>query len=623
MSIALRSLLVCGAAGLALAACTAEVPEACVTADCVQSALGAGSNADAGSDGAYGTAANAHVCTGGYNFTPSGSGKLTVPGPYPGTTMQLELAAPPGCDQKFVLALFGGGWAEGHSEAMDYLIPAMAANGIVYGSLEYTTNVPMNIITDEVRTALAEVRGAAGQLGIDPNKMGVMGFSAGGQLAYQGGFTDGHLRWIGGLYGPTDMTELEAADCNPNTPVGQTDIAAGICTVVLNVMGNTLPGNNQGYYNGQSPIFSAPNLANDPLHPGVFVGYSTDDVIVTSPQQQALVGELHSLGAPVAVDQTTNFHGANILQLSLDAVNNAKAVLDSPPAPYTPGPLTVPAGGFRVNGDLYYSNGSHYCHFADGAYYKIVFGALDPLALPDYLRTPDMAFDGDCAEVAPAGPFSVNGVDLYFSNGSHYCHFGDFPWYAFTQGNRPVASLPSYGRTPNMPYDGDCAEVWPQGDWRINGDLYHSNGSHYCHYRLWLSATPPLSLFDFARPPDMPYDGDCQQALPAGPFAVNGVDLYFSNGSHYCHFGDYPWYAFTQANRPVSSLPNYPNTPGEPYDGNCAEVWPAGDWRVNTDLYHSNGSHYCHYTTWTSPVPPLSLFDFARLPDMPNDGDCH
>ena len=314
---------VAGVATIAVTACTAEAPMSCATAACLESALGSGSAAT--------PSEKSHVggCTAGYNFT--GANKLTIPG----TSLQIELAALPGCNQKFVLALFGGGWAGGHSEDMDYLAIPMLQRGIVYGSLEYSTNAPMGLITAEVQAALNAVRGAAPILGIDTNKMGIMGFSAGGQLAYQGGFADAQVRWIGGMYGPTDMAALEAADCNPNTAAGQLNIAGGICGDILDVMGG-FPQTNPAAYQAFSPVNTVANLVNDPFHPGVFVGYSKDDIVVPPDEAAELIGKLQAMGAPVAADETTNFHGANLAQLSLDALNNAQAVLDSPPAPYAP-----------------------------------------------------------------------------------------------------------------------------------------------------------------------------------------------------------------------------------------------------------------------------------------------
>lgn len=280
------------------------------TAAAIENALGAQST----------TRAATSNCTAGYNFT--GDHRITIPG----TSLQIELAALPGCNQKFVLALFGGGWAAGQSSDMDYLAIPMLQRGIVYGSLNYTTNVPMSFITAEVALALNAVRAGAGILGIDPAKMGILGFSAGGQLAYQGGFADGHVAWIGGLYGPTDMTALADADCNPNTVDGAINIQGGICADIINVMVG-FPNTNPGAYQAFSPVNSAGNAAATRGVKGVFIGYSVDDIIVPPDQAAKLESRLQSLGIPFVSDQTTGFHGANLPALSLQALDNAQSVL--------------------------------------------------------------------------------------------------------------------------------------------------------------------------------------------------------------------------------------------------------------------------------------------------------
>ncbi len=130
-------------------------------------------------------------------------------GGYHAAVGNVRLSARAGCNQKFILALHGGAWVSGTAADMDVLAAPMNAAGIVYASLEYTNGAPMSQILAEVASVIASARANAVALGIDASRMGLIGFSAGGQLALEAGLIDGHMRWIGSFSGPTDITALE------------------------------------------------------------------------------------------------------------------------------------------------------------------------------------------------------------------------------------------------------------------------------------------------------------------------------------------------------------------------------------------------------------------------------
>jgi acetyl esterase/lipase len=92
-----------------------------------------------------------------------------------------------GKGQLAVLWIHGGGWTGGTSESIFPLARYTASRGAVSFVVDYRLVTPGRItVADAVgdcRSAVRFVRGHAAQLGIDPNKIAVVGESAGGHLA--------------------------------------------------------------------------------------------------------------------------------------------------------------------------------------------------------------------------------------------------------------------------------------------------------------------------------------------------------------------------------------------------------------------------------------------------------
>ena len=118
----------------------------------------------------------------------------------------------------------GGGWTgrdkRKGSEIVD--IPAMTARGYVVAAVNYRRApgyrfpAPLN----DVKCAVRFLRANAARYGIDPNRVGIWGGSAGGHLAAMVGLTDpsagfdvgehieqsSRVRAVADLFGPTDLT---------------------------------------------------------------------------------------------------------------------------------------------------------------------------------------------------------------------------------------------------------------------------------------------------------------------------------------------------------------------------------------------------------------------------------
>jgi acetyl esterase/lipase len=85
-----------------------------------------------------------------------------------------------------LVAVHGGGWVQGVRGAFQYWGPYLAAHGIAVFSISYRLATKSKTFPEAVQDVLAGVqflRGKAGGFGIDPQRIGLMGASAGAHLA--------------------------------------------------------------------------------------------------------------------------------------------------------------------------------------------------------------------------------------------------------------------------------------------------------------------------------------------------------------------------------------------------------------------------------------------------------
>jgi acetyl esterase/lipase len=142
------------------------------------------------------------------------------------TELKLDLAMPKEGEGPFpaIICLHGGGWVGGERQQMKGTIEAMAVRGYVAISPDYRLapqdRFPAQI--EDCKAAVRWVRANAEKYHINPQKVGVFGFSAGAHLACLLGVTnkDDGLEGKGGnpeqssavqavvsFFGPTDFTQ--------------------------------------------------------------------------------------------------------------------------------------------------------------------------------------------------------------------------------------------------------------------------------------------------------------------------------------------------------------------------------------------------------------------------------
>jgi acetyl esterase/lipase len=115
-------------------------------------------------------------------------------------------------DRPAIVVVHGGSWNSGERSDFPDWNYWLASIGIVVVDIDYRLTPQPNWkqATEDVRTAVQWVKGHAVQFGIDPERVGLMGRSAGGHLAllaaYTGVGTQSEVQAVVALYAPTDLT---------------------------------------------------------------------------------------------------------------------------------------------------------------------------------------------------------------------------------------------------------------------------------------------------------------------------------------------------------------------------------------------------------------------------------
>ncbi|MCX5589392.1 alpha/beta hydrolase [Streptomyces erythrochromogenes] len=122
-----------------------------------------------------------------------------------------------------VVWIHGGGWLDGDRRYPPPTVPAALLHGAVLAaglalvSVDYrhSLEAPFPAQLHDVKAAIRYVRAFAGDLGIDPDRIGVWGESAGG-----------HLAALAGLVGPADGTDGVALEGTQGVGSGETGVLA-------------------------------------------------------------------------------------------------------------------------------------------------------------------------------------------------------------------------------------------------------------------------------------------------------------------------------------------------------------------------------------------------------------
>jgi acetyl esterase/lipase len=204
------------------------------------------------------------------------------------TTMDVFLPGQDGAGRPAVLLIHGGGWRSFSKESMNQPAERLAGAGYVTASINYRL-VPDGAYPENIRDvmcALAFFQAQADEYGLDPGRMAVMGYSAGGHLASLLGVA-------------TDVPEL-ASECDAGTPLPPAAVISGAgpqdlttlpeVDVIVEFLGGT-PDEVPEHYVMASPISHVD--ASEP--PFLFV-HGTGDVFVKLEQSERMRDALESAG---------------------------------------------------------------------------------------------------------------------------------------------------------------------------------------------------------------------------------------------------------------------------------------------------------------------------------------
>ena len=166
-----------------------------------------------------------------------------------------------------VIWIFGGSWKFG-SKSYHVIVRDLTRSGIAVAAIKYrmsgTAVYPAQL--DDCRAAVQWLRKNGGHFGIDPQRIGASGESAGGHLAALLGTVEGasSVRAVLALYPPTDLVTLGREFANPEKPSNIEKLLGGPIEQKLALAAEASPVNN---VSASSPPFLLIHGARDELVP--------------------------------------------------------------------------------------------------------------------------------------------------------------------------------------------------------------------------------------------------------------------------------------------------------------------------------------------------------------------
>jgi acetyl esterase/lipase len=221
----------------------------------------------------------------------------------------LDLYKPKGMQKPAPGLIFvhGGSWSGGNRKIYGYYCQHFAEKGYVAATIEYRLSgeAPFPAAIQDVNCAIRWMRANAAKLGVDPNKIGLAGGSAGGHLV------------LLAAYANTDDPELEGTGGNPGVssrvqavvdlygPVTLRASKTARRSAVLRFMGGKSTEEAPELYAKASPFN---HLTKDA--PPTLILHGTVDELVPIAQSDKLAAKLGELGVPYLYDRQEGWHHA-------------------------------------------------------------------------------------------------------------------------------------------------------------------------------------------------------------------------------------------------------------------------------------------------------------------------
>ena len=129
-------------------------------------------------------------------------------------TLDLFVPADPPAPPPVVVLVHGGGWRSGSRHAWTGAARDLVAEGWAAATIDYRLRdtAPYPAAVDDVAAALRFLGAEGGRLGVDPNRLALMGGSAGGHLALLAAMTEPGVDAVVAFSPPTDLAALARPD---------------------------------------------------------------------------------------------------------------------------------------------------------------------------------------------------------------------------------------------------------------------------------------------------------------------------------------------------------------------------------------------------------------------------
>ena len=191
--------------------------------------------------------------------------------------------------QPIIIIVHGGGWKAGNEVQLVEWNIKLASIGFRVAAISYrfAPHFPWPAQKEDLAAAIAFLKAHAGEMGIDPTRIALLGRSAGGQIALDAAYTlrDPAIRGCIASYAPTDM--------NFAYWTGKEDDMLGSRPLVRSLMGGP-PASNPALYHDASPLdFVGPDT------PPTLLVHGGRDEIVWVRHSERLRDRMVQAGRPV------------------------------------------------------------------------------------------------------------------------------------------------------------------------------------------------------------------------------------------------------------------------------------------------------------------------------------
>lgn len=231
-------------------------------------------------------------------------------------SLQLDLYKPKAVEGRVpgLIFIHGGAWSGGSREIYKVYTTAYASKGFVAVTISYRLSgvAPFPAAIEDVKCAIRWMKKHAAENHVDPDRIAVIGGSAGGHLSMLAGYTGGETRWnqsggnegvdstvraVVNLYGVYDMTTPFAREAGP----------------VKRFMGNKSYAEASDLYTQSSPSHWL-----KPGAPPTLILHGTIDEVVPIEQSDILAQRLADLGVPYVYDRLQGWPHTMDLALSVN-----------------------------------------------------------------------------------------------------------------------------------------------------------------------------------------------------------------------------------------------------------------------------------------------------------------